>query len=212
MSRGQVHNALSRGTLPSALSRAVGDTMGSSGLERYGETLTPIINLWERPEWAYLRQVSLLSWLGSPAAVAGEYSGAALVNPVGSSTIAVVETVSAMASVQAQFQLCRVDAATILATYLLDGGRGSQRDTRWTATYGPGRVNVWSGSDAAIIIGAQVDVRANTAGAVFTEFQCGVPFVLTPGYALVCSCRTVNTLLTTVFKWYERQAFPGELE
>lgn len=52
----ELHNALNRGPWSAALQNALGVTRGEGGLERYGETLEAVIDLWRLPEWRYLRR------------------------------------------------------------------------------------------------------------------------------------------------------------
>lgn len=52
-----LHNALLRGPWSQAVQNALGVTQsGEGGVERYGETLEPVIDLWRLPEWRYLRR------------------------------------------------------------------------------------------------------------------------------------------------------------
>lgn len=208
---GAVHNALTRGPLGGALTRALGDTRGSSGLERYGETLTPVMNLWDLPEWAYLRREYLCARLDQPAAVAGEYSGCAIVNPAGSNCLAVVEAVAVQYSALALFRLARATEDEVRATYLASVGRGYARDSRvYNPGIVPGVMELLDGSDAGTI-GYYFAVQVNTAGLVVT-FATGLPFILAPGQGLVCYTTTANISPLIQFMWRERGAFPGELE
>lgn len=58
---GDVHNELNNGLLSKAVKNALGVNTGESGVERFGETLTPTMDPWERPEWGYLRSEQ---WFG----------------------------------------------------------------------------------------------------------------------------------------------------
>jgi hypothetical protein len=51
-----VHNALHRTTeLLQGFKRAMGIDRDADGVERLGETLTPVFDIWSQPEWARLR-------------------------------------------------------------------------------------------------------------------------------------------------------------
>lgn len=212
MSKGGVHNALSRGAIPSALARAVGDMEGASGLERYGETLTPILDLWQQPEWCHLRRELLMSDDVSQGAVAGEFGMVALVNPAASGVIAIVERVTAWSSLQQFFSLFRDQAATVTGTLALIE-RGQPRDSRdGFGLASNGRIQLYSGSDPGLF-GSRLDrMSTPSGGGNFGEFKCGLPAVVTPGWALIVACTTVNIALEANFGWRERTAYPGELE
>lgn len=67
---GQQHNELhGAGTIQRAVVEAVGGAGHELGLERLGETLQPIIDIWSRPEWSILRQEHL--GLGETEVAAG---------------------------------------------------------------------------------------------------------------------------------------------
>lgn len=130
---GQQHNELRRGEVSRALKNALGDTR-QGGLERYGETLTPAIDLWGRPEWAFLRDEHLWGFSQTVAAVVGEQGGVAVVNPAGSNRIVVVEGATGQSVVaNIALQLALTTEAVITATYALFAGGGlamPNRDTR----------------------------------------------------------------------------------
>jgi hypothetical protein len=213
MSRGGVHNALGSGPLAAALSRAVGDTVGSSGLERYGETLTPELNLWTQPEWAYLRREILLGSHVGVGAVAAEFSGMAVLNPDASGILLVVEQAGAGAIPGNFFFLTRAPSALVLATYL-GVGRGLARDSRWNIGQGgantAGRGLVAQGTDPAAI-GAAFATDSSPPN-LRASFPVGLPVVLHPGQAVLIESGVVNVACNFSFGWRERVAFPGELE
>lgn len=66
-----VHNALHRCTeVLQGINRSLGNDRGGTGVERLGETLTPIMNPWQLPEWAWLRG-ELLGWTDQTIAGGG---------------------------------------------------------------------------------------------------------------------------------------------
>lgn len=209
---GSVHNELRRSFLGSALTRAVGDTKGVAGLERFGETLTPVIDLWAEPSWAYLRKEWLACGYLSQSAVAGEYSGVALVNPAGSGTILTVEAALVHCLTAQYFYLARLPEASITATYGGGGGRGIARDSRAAPIASVGRAVMWSGTDAArLTVTLSQDVVVTVAN-VTSYMGLGFPFVLSPGFGLVVEGGAVNITILGGFRWRERLALPGELE
>lgn len=64
---GQGHNELRRGEFSRAIKALVGDSDSESGLERFGETLQPIIDLWNLPEMHLLRGERLFGCVATTA-------------------------------------------------------------------------------------------------------------------------------------------------
>lgn len=209
---GAIHNELRRSNLGAALTRALGLTRGVEGLERVGETLTPTMDLWSQPEWAYLRKVRLLAYTAGITATVGEYSGLAIVNPTGSGIIAVVDAARIQMSGQVISYLAFATEAAIAATYALIGVPGLPRDLRWGPyTTASGTVMAYQGSDAASWPNQLEGAYPGPANGM-TEHRCGLPFVLTPGWGLILQGGTVNTAIRAGFNWTERRALLGELE
>lgn len=207
----QVHNQLRAGQLSGALTRALGDTRGDGGIERYGETLTPTMNLWSQPEWNYLRRDYLVSKFITSPAVAGEFSGIALVNPAGSGSIAVIEKALVWGGTTGQVVYMNRGVAGIwTATYAGTGGRGISRDSRIAYNVAPGFSDIYIGSDAGAL-GSTVGI-AHFVTNMATDQVCGLPYVLTPGEGIAWVGNTVNVVLYLVLTWRERMAFRGELE
>lgn len=208
---GVIHNALQRTHLSSALTRILGATKGSSGIERYGETLTPTLDLWSRPEWAYPRKEWLVALAVSGGPVAGEYTIAALVNPAGSNVLAVIERVEMWASAQAFLWAARALDTVATATLGLVG-RGIARDARNTGgTLLPGRCNVYVGTDAAAV-GTEFYAGSTPAGGGNFGSCNAVPLVLSPGQAFLFRSGTANVANTFSLSWREVLAQPGELD
>lgn len=212
--RGAVHNALTRGPFGAALSRAVGDSVGSSGLERYGETLTPILDLWRQLEWAYLRGELVAAFDKAQPAVAAEFGAVALVNPTGSNRLYVIERISAWVAVQTFFTVAVALEGVISATLGLSTVSISL-DTRWRErTTGADRTTglVYIGSDPAGIGGQVERMTPNAGGGNFAQAYTSVPLVLQPGWGVALVCGTVNVPIEISMRYRERTAFPGELE
>jgi len=205
---GRVHNELNRGDLSSALKLALGATKGEGGIERYGETLDPILNLWGMPEWAFLRNERLSALTSQQPAVAAEFGIVGIGNPLNSNTIIVVETVSSTSGAIISLRLEVVAHTVIAATVVTAAGVGSLRDRRFL---GPGRTHFVTGTDAAAPpFGATVEIRAPAAANHWVDFNV-LPVVLKPGDDLVVVGATVNNTVAVNFGWRERQAYPGEL-
>lgn len=210
----KIHNELSRGLLSKALKNAVSATKSEGGLERFGETLTPVIDLWLMPEWAFLRAEKLWAAGVTQPAVAAEFSGAAVVNPVNSGLIVVVENVSGQGSATNLNVSCTVTLAAIQASYALTI-LAQSRDTRAIpdlAVVGapPTPVQIWSGTDPASFAGIRAEKFSILAGAPSGKAS-SPPFVLKPGAVLHVEATTVNLGVDFNFSGRVRQAFVGEL-
>lgn len=205
-----MHNGLPRGELSKALSRVVGDMEGSDGLERYGETLQPTIDLWRSPEFAWLRREFLLVNQATAGPVPAEYGALALVNPAASGMIVVVERVYFWLAAQGAASLQRVVEATVAGT-LAAGGRGISRDTRNPLTL-PGAALIYAGTDPGGI-GTTLERVWTPSGANNTGYySVSLPYVLSPGQALVSQAGVPNVAFETGFCYRERRANRGELE
>lgn len=204
---GQQHNELRRGggVIGYAMSQAVGDSRGG-GIERYGETLTPTLDLWSLPEWAYLRAEKLACFPVTQAAVAGEFSAAGLLNPAGSGQLAVVEKFMCDQSGTLIFQLqsCTQAQVATLATVV----KGNGRDRRWQGGGALTACDVISGSDPTTTLGFNLD-QVRAPGNTTIGFNT-LPVVVPPGFALVAVALTNNTGVTFIMSWRERAAFPSE--
>lgn len=208
-----IHNALKRSPIADGVKKAIGQhKQGEGGLERWGETLTPIVNPWGMPEWAALRGEQLAAIGSFQAAVAAEFSGIALMNPADSKTIVVVEAVSFNATAAAQAWLeITVDTA-LAGTFTVVTNPAAARDRRFKGLSGLTRATFRQGSDPGNTFGARVEVQNYPAvGAAFSPFQTALPVILRPGDDLSVIIQTVNIAAFINWAWRERQAFPGEL-
>lgn len=210
----KVHNALTRGRLSQALKSAVGDAKGEGGLERFGETLTPTINLWELPEWAIFRNEILWSAHVTVGATAAENSMMAISCPlaVGAQQflIFVDEIWAAANAAGGQLSLALITRAAAAAT--LTQFAPVARDLRTgqnvlgTNAAAP---EAWTGSDPAAFVNV-VDRNRNPAALSLVPFV-SAPWILKPGAALVVQNDVVNQSLLVTFKGRARVALPGEL-
>lgn len=215
----QIHNQLRRGVLTEALTKAVGASVGSAGVERFGETLTPTMNLWQLPEWLYLRNEWYFADRTSVGAQAGETSISAIVNPnpdaQGRGWIVVVEAVTARAQSGTTCalwleQLLRAD----IASTLTQGNNVNIRDNRFQknpaiaiqATV----VESWTGTDTNTTGLNDIQEEAFNATTTYVEFKTP-PYILRPGTGLLVQGSAVNTAIAVNFAGRVRRALPGEL-
>lgn len=212
--RGAVHNQLpTSNPVSQALCRAVGDDVGTEGIERYGETLSPVIDLWHQPEWALLRGDYLVAAHLNAGPVAGEYSNVALVNPAGSGMLAVVEEVTVYCANACLFILSRATEAVIAGTLAVQNP-GYVRDSRsatpsFVATGGP---VMYQGTDAAAPFAGQLWLTEEScAAASHARFGAGLPVILSPGHGLIVEAETLNIAIRANFTWRQRKALRGEL-
>lgn len=207
------HNQLSRGDLTAALTRAIGVTKYDTGVSRFGETLTPTIDLWGRPELLWLRNEQQFTILNSQAAVAAEFGFVAVSLPLATGLIAVIET--AKASV-AGFANCGIMARSVLAGTGTQAANAPCRDQRWApnASSSPfvrsSPVETWVGTDPGGITGGIFDEVAATA-TTYENFT-SLPYELKPGGGFVVQANTVNVAIRVVITGRVRKAYPGELE
>lgn len=202
------HNALKYGTnLSRAAARAFGLGDEESGLSRLGETLQLTANLWQRPEWAYLRGERIWQVNASQGAVAAELSSIGVSSPTGTRLITVIERFLVDPG-------AAVTAVTIRtgANIAFDAtGNPTSRDSRRQIIGGLSGVQTVSfahgqAANLGFLLG-QLRFPANTAD---KWVELGI--VLTPGFFFAIEHTVVNTALNGTLVGYERQAHPGELE
>jgi hypothetical protein len=203
-----VHNALHHFTAyQSAFRKAVGEAdAGFSGIERAGETLTPILDLWRWPEWAVLRGEILFSAQSDVAAVALERSFVGVRNPAGSGLIVIVESMLAIPTT-AVFEQLEVFHGAIIATDVDGSEQVAPRDTRLPLA-GVSRIVQIHGTGVAAI-GSTSFTRWGT---IINEVSRDhTVHVLTPGFELRCYHATANTALNLNIYGRIRPALDGEL-
>jgi hypothetical protein len=202
-----VHNAMPSGPLASAVSRMLGDTTGTLGLERYGETLTPTLNPWSLIEWAYLRHEKFcIGWAGT-GPVAGENSVVCFLNPSDSRRIMVVARAHAIVSANGYVMTAfPIDQTAVVGA---DVSTLNTVDSRWGAVnYPTGRI--LAGTTAAPPAGRALihsDFVGNSSNTPLAQ-----EIVLDPGTAVLYFAAAVNVSIRVSISWRERQALVGELE
>lgn len=213
---GQIHNELRRGTLSVALTKALGDARGAGGIERYGETLTPVVDLWSLPEWAYLRTEVLGAQ--SRIVAAGANNGAiAICNPVGNRSLVVVEDISywVAAATSAVALYLATDSNAVLTSSQLC----SRRDNRPALDDGTAPLTLVTrtllryadGTIAAIPPDWNLELERITALAAMgvASFR-SLPIVLAPGRMLVVYDVTAAQGFIANFKFRERSNIDDE--
>jgi len=202
------HNAITRGgSLSKAAAFASGLGEDEAGLTRLGETLTPVLDLWQQPEWALLRD-ELLAFGGSGLTGGVAVNNIQLFNPVGSNVLVITELIQAVSAIAEDVQLLLNDAAL-----LTDTNRAGSRDTRNHPTLGFNlgvRGQIRQEQTAALPGNAGL-VYVQSAGRTEAEIRYEVPFVLAPGHGLVLRSLTVGGAIDANFSWRERRPLPREL-
>lgn len=208
----QLHNAIRRfGSLIAGVRRMVGGSADVQ-LERLGETLTPILNPWGLPEWAYPRGEFLLLATRNAGATAAEYSGIAIVNPAGSQCLLVIDAVKGRCDTgNIALTLTYATEASIAAT-LATSTFAVARDTRTAKGASTARnlgPVMYVGTDPVGWLNEleELFVNATTYSAAISP-----PYIIRPGVGLVLSGKTVNTAMRGCFVGRWRAALPGELD
>lgn len=204
------HNAINQGTnLLRSFPPAVGLSPDESGVSRLGETLTPVINVWTRPDLAFLRGDRQCSGNEDPAAGAGTFASVSFLNPAGSGVIAIIESITVAASVAG---LVRVVGRSPIGG-VPGVGQVGFRDQRWGGILAP--VCVMRSTAAAIPPGQRLHdqlVPLNQTVEILVT-----PLIIPPDTPTgQGSFNIVHTTVTTPqlfvnIKWTERLALPGEL-
>lgn len=204
-----IHNELRRGQLGVALKAAVGDSRGGA-LERWGETLTPVMDMWSRPEWEYLRGDHLGSVFLGAGAIAAEFSFSALSLPLASESLVIVEGIKVRGNTAIQLAITArstIAATGTAATPPLNRDMRYQPNAQLFSQSLP--VESWIGSDPTTIAATFQD-EVNGTGALYGEMT-SVPYIIKPGGAIFVIGFTVNTSIQTVWKVRTRKVFKGEL-
>lgn len=190
------HNALQQYTeLLDAYSRALGERDGWSGIERGGETLTPVIDLWSQPDWDYLRGVERRSTVTSIGIGAGT-SELQIWMPPGTGLLFVVTHLL-------------MNVASNILLELVD-----------TALLGTGDVGLAAMDSRLKSQSSIVRQRSGNAGAAVTA-RWRLPaeqrdpdsrWIVKPGSLLRIGAANTATAMIAAVQGYQRRALPGELE
>ncbi len=204
---GSQHNELRRAfEIADAIKSIVGETDSESTVERFGETLTPILDVWRQPEWSFLRREK--RWATQPIlapAVAAQFSFVQIFNPSGSGRLVVVEGVSSLIAVVRVVSF----ALTVTVRGATGGGSPFPTDTRW-GVFSTDSFQLTFGSSAAF--GSDIEIARGegaTAGIVVDHTFPTV--ILAPGTGVVVSDSVVNDPMTVWFRGYSRAVRPDEI-
>lgn len=213
----ELHNALTRGQLSAAMQRALGVSFDSAGIERYGETMQPVLDLWRQPEHSILR--GDFRWAGqeSVAAAVGEFAIWAVGNAPGSGGILVLERVGVrsgvavnqiVAGIATRSQIL-VTLAAALAPNPIGVDNRNSGPNEGTSARVIGQVEFFDGTDAASLPGTLID--AVEPNGTTTAEMLNLPVILKPGtcYYVEQLGANVNLRVSSYGRW--RKALPGEL-
>lgn len=211
---GDLHNELRRGQLSRAVTRLLGMQVGAVGIERLSESLTPVLDMWGRPEFAYLRKEDRFQSGQQAAGAAGTTSYCHLRVPLGSNILCIVDRIIVQdpSGAGGSFDIG-------LTTPNASGTPGSVMDVRRNRglAVGTGAVSVALASARTDIAGdavafSVVPIRVRCTASIATIDLDGLGYVLAAGEALSIRANAVNTAVGANFIWRERAASPGELD
>lgn len=198
---GHVHNALDRATeLVRGFRRAVGLTGPEGGVERFGETLTPVMDIWSQPIWATLRG-DWLQWGRANVAAGGAGTRSIVrLRPVANSgrLLVVVHFIDCGEPFNIQNGLA-VDLPTAQSI--------GQRDTR---NPGDNRVVLTSDNTAAAAGTNRFTVHATPFRYQGPPIVCHTDGDGTNSGAVSIQATTDNSALDVAIAWSIHEAFPGE--
>lgn len=194
------HNQLTNYALLLAGYRRMLGEMGAdfSGLERAGETLQPVMDLWALPEWALLRGETIYSRSVLPPAVVARNSSVELVNASTSGVLVVVLFIRCIAGSDMQVQ---TDSGIAIAANPVVS-RGVANDTRFPQLGETSQATITSGDVAA---GASLPQELLTSTIASTH-----PYIIRPGSKLFIVATTVNVAMSCNLMWTERPLLPNE--
>lgn len=195
-----VHNGLHEyNRLLDGAARAIGEKSGAqdfTGIERFGETLTPVMDLWALPEWAILRGEILFSRAVevTPGATFGSIE---LVNGASTGVLAVVLD---FRTTSAGTVIVGVDSGVALGASATT--QGVANDTRFPQLGAVSRCTVVTGGLAATVALPQEVINTNNASQR--------PYIIIPGKKLMIIADTVNQVVRGSLLWTERPLLPTE--
>jgi len=197
---GDVPNELRRaGRITTAFLNALGMTEGY--VDRLGDTLTPTIDVWERPEWAHLRGEHRYSRNVTSAAVVARFSSIQLINPAGSGQLIVVDRIDFPSGNPFNIELTGGGAPTganIVTT------RGESNDGRHALGGLQSILTLSSADTPAGVANVQWQMQAVTD-------RPPPPFILVESETLFLIAAAVNQAIAVNVSWRERSFFPTEV-
>lgn len=206
---GQIHNELRRAArIANAVKAILGDTDSDNGLERFSETLQPVVNLWDRIEWATL--AGEVPWWDTAvkAAVVARFSTILVINPANSGLIITVSGFS-----------YNNHATGIQVVGSLTGGAGAGAGTV-VSTFADARDRRVGSSQSTPVVIRTSDEVADLVTRSHGLDQVGandglmvpIPVVLDPNSNFVIGCSVANVGFSASLFGTVRRAFPDELK
>lgn len=205
-----IHNQITHGALLKAYQKLVGLDRNEDGVQRLGETLTPIIDLWSQPEFNLHRGDQLMGGVVDATSAAGTLSELLLLNPTGSNVLAVTIRLRMEVTTSASIAYARLNQGTLPAGFVANNsGPVDFRDPKLIAT-SSSRCILAQAANAAIDGGIEFDRMLPLAS---TPVEDRDPIIIPPGQGFILRLTTVgaNRLIASA-RWRERTPLPGELE
>lgn len=154
----------------------------------------------DRAEYGFLKGEVLMSGYGEAAAVAGELSYTAIVNPATSGVLATVTGIQTISAVGQVWFRTGSTPGTL--------GRSQARDFRWPSAVGNFNSALQLVTGSSIALPPTGFLKSfGTSG--FLQFFSEL--VVSPGSALIIYGTTANQPITVNLDWRERAILPGEL-
>lgn len=204
---GQLHNELNpRAGLSKAVRAILGSIDHEGGLERFSETLSLEMDLWSRVEWALPRGEVVWEMCPTASAVALNNSFIAMLNPVGSAAIVVIDGYQIVGQAVAQdVQLAFGNVPPGSAV-----GRPFCMDTRRVnAIAANSTTTIAEAGQFGAIIGTNFRHHILAAGNDQTPLPLGI--VLTPGFFVIWETTAQNVALQVNIRGREYKAQSSEL-
>lgn len=203
----KVHNAITRSNWGDAIKRALGVTKSEGGIERFGETLTPIIDLWGPVDFAFLRG-ELRGVRGALVAAggAGTFAGVTLVNPLGSGRLLTVTSARFAVPVLANVSMSQASSALMDASFAT-GISAFSLDVRQQGMLSEVKTGIPA---VAPPIGNHISIMPAIANEVILAQEL-IGMTLRPGNGILIQTADDAATLFAAFQWRERVALLGEL-
>lgn len=199
-----IWNEILEGTLNQLLAKRLGMQTGSPAPSVSPELQGSLVLESDRPEYSALKGELLAGARSAQAAVAAQFSFAALSNPTNSGLI--VTVLRTMVTPAASVALYRVRPVGSVAGTPVNT---QVRDTRWIQGSGSARAAATMTVGTVAALGLEVPFAWSNSA---TFFDLDEAVILRPGSSLVVELAAANVdLVNCTFLWRERAALPGEL-
>lgn len=192
-----------------AYARALGLAPEEEGVFRLGETLTPGVDLWSRPEWNFSRGELLAGDRSTAGAVVGEGSMVAYVNPSTSRKLVVIDALAATSTAAVGTGIAAGIATEAQITATLASAQALfALDRRWPSLLSTSLR--YSGSDPTIPFNTRLEQRHTTVANEIEDFKLIVPYIIPPGHAIYVQTQLANADIVVMVRLRERVLLPGE--